>query len=58
MKLRLEGLAAQLADRLLPVYLISGDEPLLVGEAADAVRVRARAGGFTEPNETSSLEKR
>jgi len=48
MKLALEGLAAQLADRLLPVYLISGDEPLLVGEAADAVRARARAGGFTE----------
>src|SRR5579871_5568418 len=40
-KLGLEGLAAQLADRLLPVYLLSGDEPLLVGEAADAVRARA-----------------
>jgi len=32
----------------LPVYLVSGDEPLLAGEAADAVRLRARAAGFTE----------
>jgi DNA polymerase-3 subunit delta len=28
--------------------LISGDEPLLSGEAADAVRARARAAGFSE----------
>src|SRR5262249_36145009 len=34
----------------LPAYLISGDEPLLTGEAADAVRGRARAAGFTERN--------
>ncbi len=32
----------------MPVYLVSGDEPLLAGEAADAVRARARAAGFTE----------
>ncbi len=32
----------------MPVYLVSGDEPLLAGEAADAVRARARALGFTE----------
>jgi DNA polymerase-3 subunit delta len=48
MKLTLEGLNAQLAERLLPVYLVSGDEPLLVAEASDAIRARARAGGFTE----------
>lgn len=48
MKLTLEGLRAQLAERLLPVYLVSGDEPLLVGEAADAIRERARTAGFTE----------
>jgi DNA polymerase-3 subunit delta len=30
------------------VYLISGDDPLLTGEAVDAVRARARATGFTE----------
>ena len=48
MKLTSDSLATQLAQRLLPVYLISGDEPLLSGEAADAVRARARAAGFTE----------
>ena len=48
MKLTSDSLAAQLAQRLLPAYLISGDEPLLTGEAADAVRTRARAAGFTE----------
>ncbi len=30
------------------MYLVSGDEPLLVGEAADAIRAKARASGFTE----------
>jgi DNA polymerase III subunit delta len=48
LKLTSDSLAAQLAQRLLPAYLISGDEPLLTGEAADAVRAGARAAGFTE----------
>ena len=48
MKLTSDSLATQLGERLLPVYLISGDEPLLAAEAADAVRVRARGAGFTE----------
>jgi DNA polymerase III subunit delta len=48
LKLGLDALGAQLAQQLLPAYLISGDEPLLVEEAADAVRARARAAGFTE----------
>jgi DNA polymerase III subunit delta len=30
------------------VYLVSGDEPLLVGEAADAVRTAARAQGYAD----------
>ncbi|MDG1165719.1 MAG: DNA polymerase III subunit delta, partial [Porticoccaceae bacterium] len=29
-------------------YIISGDEPLLAQESADAVRIAARAAGFTE----------
>ncbi|HEY0746308.1 MAG TPA: DNA polymerase III subunit delta [Steroidobacteraceae bacterium] len=29
-------------------YLVSGDEPLLVGEAADAVRASARAAGYAD----------
>ncbi|MBS0365140.1 MAG: DNA polymerase III subunit delta [Proteobacteria bacterium] len=48
MKLTPDSLAAHLAERLLPAYLVSGDEPLLTGEAADAVRAAARARGFTE----------
>src|SRR5215467_10377440 len=48
MKLTPDALSAHLEQQLLHVYLISGDEPLLAGEAADAVRARARAQGFTE----------
>jgi len=48
LKLSPDSLASQLAQRLLPAYLISGDEPLLSGEAADAVRAAARAAGFSE----------
>jgi DNA polymerase-3 subunit delta len=48
LKLTVDSLATHLAERLLPAYLISGDEPLLAGEAADAVRARARAVGFSE----------
>ena len=38
----------RLTPRLAPIYLISGDEPLTAGEAADAVRAAARKAGFTE----------
>ena len=48
MKLTSDSLEAHLAQKVLPAYLISGDEPLLAAEAADAVRARARAVGFTE----------
>jgi DNA polymerase-3 subunit delta len=48
MQVRPEQLAAQLARGLAPVYVLSGDEPLLVQEAADAIRARARAEGFSE----------
>jgi DNA polymerase-3 subunit delta len=48
LKVKTELLVAHLRERLLPVYLISGDDPLLSGEAVDAVRARARASGFTE----------
>jgi len=33
---------------LAPVYLVAGDEPLLLQEACDALRARARALGFAE----------
>jgi DNA polymerase-3 subunit delta len=48
LKLTLDKLDAHLAATLAPAYLVSGDEPLQVGEAVDAVRARARADGFTE----------
>jgi DNA polymerase III subunit delta len=47
-KITPDTLATHLAGQLLPAYLISGDEPLLTGEAADAIRERARALGFSE----------
>jgi DNA polymerase-3 subunit delta len=48
LKLTPDALSTHLEQQLLRVYLISGDEPLLTGEAADAVRGRANAKGFTE----------
>jgi DNA polymerase-3 subunit delta len=47
-KLSPEGLGDHLSQTLLPLYLVSGDEPLLVAEASDAIRARARASGFAE----------
>lgn len=48
MRLRPEQLARDLGTRLAPVYLISGDETLLVQECADAVRAACRRQGFGE----------
>jgi DNA polymerase-3 subunit delta len=56
LKLTPDSLANHLEQQLLPAYLVSGDEPLLAGEAADAVRARARAAGFTE-REVHFLER-
>ncbi len=48
MMLKPEQLQARLKKGLNPVYLVSGDEPLLVQEAADAIRSHARAAGHQE----------
>ena len=53
MKVRAEQLTSHLQDalqkkQLMPIFVISGDEPLLSQEAADAVRSTARELGFTE----------
>ncbi|HPU79449.1 DNA polymerase III subunit delta [Accumulibacter sp.] len=48
MQLKAEQLAAHLERGLQPVYLVYGDEPLLVIEAADAIRAAARRQGFDE----------
>lgn len=43
-----EKLSGHLQQQLLPVYLISGEEPLLVQECSDAVRTAARDAGCTD----------
>lgn len=55
-KLTPDSLIPHLEQQLLPAYLVSGDEPLLAGEAADAIRARARTAGFTE-REVHFLER-
>jgi len=46
--LRPDQLPAHLERPLAPLYVLFGDEPLLVLEAADAIRAAARAQGFDE----------
>ena len=48
MLLKGEQLAAHLERDLRPLYVLYGDEPLLVLEAADAIRAKARNSGYTE----------
>ncbi len=48
MLLKGEQLAAHLERELRPLYMVYGDEPLLVIEAADAIRARARQQGYSE----------
>ncbi len=48
MLLRPDQLAAHLDKPLAPLYLLHGDEPLLVIEAGDAIRGAARKQGFEE----------
>ena len=46
MRLKPEQITAALQKGLAPVYFISGDEPLQMGETADAVRAAARKAGY------------
>jgi DNA polymerase-3 subunit delta len=48
MQLRPADLTGQLRGELAPVYLVTGDDPLLVQEACDAILDAARQAGFTE----------
>ncbi|MFP8965708.1 DNA polymerase III subunit delta [Pokkaliibacter sp. CJK22405] len=48
MKLKSEQLAAHLERPLLPVYLLCGDEPLLMLECADQIRACAKKQGFID----------
>ncbi|MGP1628576.1 MAG: DNA polymerase III subunit delta [Giesbergeria sp.] len=48
MHLALAQLSSHLQRGLAPLYLLHGDEALLVEEAADTIRAAARAAGHTE----------
>lgn len=48
MLLRPEALSSHLQQGLKPLYVVTGDEPLLAMEAADAIRARAKEEGCLE----------
>lgn len=48
MRLNPPQLPAALARGLAPLYLVAGEEPLLIQEALDAIRAAARAKGYAE----------
>lgn len=48
MRLRAEQLANHLAKDLLPIYIVSGDETLLVQECCDAIRAKCKQLQFSE----------
>ncbi len=48
MLLKPAALNKHLRGTLAPIYLVAGDEPLLVQEASDAILAAARTQGFTE----------
>lgn len=48
MRLRIEQLGQHVAKPLLPLYLLSGEEPLQMDEGMAALRKAARAQGYSE----------
>lgn len=48
MKIKPEQLTRTLASNSLPLYWLSGDEPLLMQESADLIRASYRDNGFSE----------
>jgi DNA polymerase-3 subunit delta len=48
MRIGPDQLGGRLPQGLAPIYLLWGDEPLQLGEAADRIRAEARRQGFTE----------
>ena len=47
MRIKQPDLAAQLQRELMPVYLVSGDEPLQLMESADIIRQHCQGSGVT-----------
>ncbi|MDE2387639.1 MAG: DNA polymerase III subunit delta [Betaproteobacteria bacterium] len=48
MRIKLEQLPQQLQKQTAPLYTLSGNEALLILEAADSIRTHARQQGYTE----------
>ena len=48
MKIKPEQLSRTLSSNNLPLYWLSGDEPLLMQEAADLIRTQYRENGYIE----------
>ena len=48
MRVNADQLTAALARGVSAIYLVSGDEPLIVGEAADAIRAAAKTAGYAD----------
>jgi DNA polymerase-3 subunit delta len=48
MRLKPEQLASHFGKGLAPVYVLTGEEPLQLLEAADAIRARARQDGYVD----------
>ncbi|MGH8539080.1 MAG: DNA polymerase III subunit delta [Stenotrophobium sp.] len=48
MQLKTSQLASHLARGLAPLYVVAGEEPLLIQETLDAIRARARKDGYSE----------
>ncbi len=48
MRIKLEQLPQQLQKQIAPLYTLSGNEPLLILEAAGSIRAYARQQGYTE----------
>lgn len=55
MQLKGEQLPAHLERELRPLYVLYGDEPLLVLEAADAIRAKARQQAYSEREVLTAL---
>ncbi len=48
MHIKPDQLSQQLKKKIVPLYTLFGDEPLLLNEAADLIRTIAREQGYTE----------
>jgi DNA polymerase III subunit delta len=56
LKIQPSGLKRHLDGGLAPIYLVAGDEPLLVGDVLDEIRGAARRAGF-ETREVHAVER-